>query len=168
MIDHLELQTRSIGESVRFYSEVLNPLGYVRKLDGPAQGFGAGHDTDMDLFLVEGEPSANVHFALRRAPGPRLIRPGPRAATAGTRSTGRPRSHRTSIRITTPVTFGIQTVASSKSSARRPNDAPPSGSILSRRQALGGPAIPREAEKQSDQCRELSSDPLPGREHAKQ
>ena len=61
MIDHLELQTQKMADSARFYSEVLKPLGYVRKLDGPTIGFGAGQD--MDLFLVEGEPSANVHFA---------------------------------------------------------------------------------------------------------
>jgi catechol 2,3-dioxygenase-like lactoylglutathione lyase family enzyme len=67
MIDHLELQTRSIPESVRFYSEVLKPLGYSRKLDGPAQGFGSGDGEDMDLFLIDGEPSANVHFAFAAA-----------------------------------------------------------------------------------------------------
>lgn len=61
MIDHLELQTRNMADSVRFYREVLKPLGYARKLDGPAQGFGAGDG--MDLFLVEGDPSSNVHFA---------------------------------------------------------------------------------------------------------
>jgi catechol 2,3-dioxygenase-like lactoylglutathione lyase family enzyme len=61
MIDHLELQTRNLAECQRFYTEVLGPLGYTQKLDGPAKGFGA--DGDMDLFLVEGSPSASVHFA---------------------------------------------------------------------------------------------------------
>lgn len=61
MIDHLELQTLKMADAARFYSEVLKPLGYVRKLDGRMQGFGAGQG--IDLFLVEGEPSENVHFA---------------------------------------------------------------------------------------------------------
>ena len=61
MIDHLELQTNKLSEALAFYTDVLAPLGYSQKLDGPAKGFGA--DAGMDLFLVEGPPSANVHFA---------------------------------------------------------------------------------------------------------
>src|SRR5438477_7297911 len=48
MIDHLELQTRKLADSTRFYGEVLNPLGYVRKLDGAVVGYGEGES--MDLF----------------------------------------------------------------------------------------------------------------------
>jgi catechol 2,3-dioxygenase-like lactoylglutathione lyase family enzyme len=61
MIDHIELKTRRRAEAARFYGDVLAPLGYHLKLDGPVQGFGA--DGGMDLFLIDGEPSANVHFA---------------------------------------------------------------------------------------------------------
>ena len=61
MIDHLELQTRQLAETMRFYSDVLGPLGYELAVDGTAKGFGA--DGALDLFLIEGEPSANVHFA---------------------------------------------------------------------------------------------------------
>lgn len=61
MIDHIELQTRLLDESVRFYSDVLGPLGYRLAMDGAAKGFGTGQG--MDLFIVAGEPSANVHFA---------------------------------------------------------------------------------------------------------
>jgi len=61
MIDHLELKTSDLPASVRFYAEVLKPLGYSQKVDGPAKGFGNG--TSLDLFILEGEPSANVHFA---------------------------------------------------------------------------------------------------------
>jgi catechol 2,3-dioxygenase-like lactoylglutathione lyase family enzyme len=61
MIDHIELQTRLVAHSARFYTDVLKPLGYEQKLDGPLQGFGA--NGSMDLFIAEGEPSANVHFA---------------------------------------------------------------------------------------------------------
>lgn len=63
MIDHIELQTRKTDESVSFYSIVLGPLGYQQKMDGPLKGFGA--NGGMDLFIAEGEPSANVHFAFR-------------------------------------------------------------------------------------------------------
>lgn len=61
MIDHIELQTRQLAASLRFYTDVLAPLGYRRQLEGPPAGFGVGDG--MDLFLVEGEASANVHFA---------------------------------------------------------------------------------------------------------
>ena len=61
MIDHLELQTRKIDETAKFYSDVLEPLGYRQILDGETKGFGSG-DT-MDLFVIEGDPSSNVHFA---------------------------------------------------------------------------------------------------------
>jgi catechol 2,3-dioxygenase-like lactoylglutathione lyase family enzyme len=61
MIDHIELQTRKIPETARFYCDVLAPLGYSRMMEGPVQGFGA--DGAMDLFLIEGEPTANIHFA---------------------------------------------------------------------------------------------------------
>ncbi|MEO7364948.1 MAG: VOC family protein [Sphingomicrobium sp.] len=65
MIDHLELQTRKIDETSRFYGEVLAPLGYRRTMDGDTKGFGS--NGVMDLFIVEGEPSANVHFAFAAA-----------------------------------------------------------------------------------------------------
>lgn len=63
MIDHLELKTAHLAESARFYAELLAPLGYARKIEGPAIGFGDG--VSLDLFLIEGDPSANVHFAFR-------------------------------------------------------------------------------------------------------
>ena len=61
MIDHLELRTLSVAESVRFYSDVLEPLGYRLAVDGTAKGFGTA--TTLDFFIAEGQPSANVHFA---------------------------------------------------------------------------------------------------------
>ena len=61
MIDHLELHTRKMEECARFYSDVLGPLGYQQLLDDKAKGFGA--DGAMDLFLIDGDPSLNVHFA---------------------------------------------------------------------------------------------------------
>jgi catechol 2,3-dioxygenase-like lactoylglutathione lyase family enzyme len=63
MIDHLELQTRNMIATLRFFSDVLAPLGYEQKLDGASRGFGAADS--LDFFLVDGEPSANVHFAFQ-------------------------------------------------------------------------------------------------------
>jgi catechol 2,3-dioxygenase-like lactoylglutathione lyase family enzyme len=63
LIDHLEIKTRKLDANLKFYSDVLAPLGYSRKVDGPAQGF--GDDGALDFFLVEGDPSRNVHFAFR-------------------------------------------------------------------------------------------------------
>ena len=61
MIDHLELNTRRLDATLRFYADTLAPLGYARKVDGASKGFGDGRS--LDLFVTEGEPSANVHFA---------------------------------------------------------------------------------------------------------
>ena len=61
MIDHLELQTRNIDANARFYGDVLGPLGYTLKVAGAAKGYGDG--TTLDLFIVDGEPAVNVHFA---------------------------------------------------------------------------------------------------------
>jgi catechol 2,3-dioxygenase-like lactoylglutathione lyase family enzyme len=61
MIDHLELLTRKMDECVIFYRDVLGPLGYELKVDGRAKGFGDG--VTLDFFLLEGEPSSNVHYA---------------------------------------------------------------------------------------------------------
>lgn len=65
MIDHLELQSREVEKTARFYADVLEPIGYRQILDGPSKGFGCGGT--MDLFVVEGEPSSNVHFAFAAA-----------------------------------------------------------------------------------------------------
>ncbi|QNA82707.1 hypothetical protein G4G27_00795 [Sphingomonas sp. So64.6b] len=61
MIDHLELKTHHLDASVRFYGDLLAPLGYRLEVDGPAKGFGDGKT--LDVFLIEGDPSLNVHFA---------------------------------------------------------------------------------------------------------
>lgn len=61
MIDHLEISTRKLAETVAFYRDVLAPLGYALVVDGPAKGF--GHDDRLDFWVVEGEPSVDVHYA---------------------------------------------------------------------------------------------------------
>ena len=65
MIDHIEVRTNRLPDCLRFYKDVLGPLGYSQQLDGDAKGFGAG--AAMDFFLVAGEPSDNVHFAFAAA-----------------------------------------------------------------------------------------------------
>lgn len=60
MIDHIEIRTSRMAESLSFYAQALGPLGYTQKVDGDAKGF--GNDDALDLFLVEGTPS-DVHFA---------------------------------------------------------------------------------------------------------
>lgn len=84
MIDHIEIQTRSLAEATRFYADVLAPLGYSLKMDEAIKGFGA--NGTMDLFLVESEPSANIHFAFA-APS--------RAAVDACWQAGQTNSHRT-------------------------------------------------------------------------
>jgi catechol 2,3-dioxygenase-like lactoylglutathione lyase family enzyme len=61
MIDHLEIQTRDRDKTAQFYADVLAPLGYERKMDARAIGFGAG--TRLDFFIVDGSPSRDVHYA---------------------------------------------------------------------------------------------------------
>ena len=61
MIDHLELKTRDMAASLRFYGDLLAPLGYRQKVDGKAKGF--GDETRLDFFLVEGAPAGDAHFA---------------------------------------------------------------------------------------------------------
>lgn len=65
MLDHLEIQTRNLTQTVAFYQTILEPLGYHRKVDGPAVGF--GDETRLDMFVREGEPSENVHYAFEAA-----------------------------------------------------------------------------------------------------
>ena len=70
MLDHLEIRTRKMSECIAFYNCVLKPLGYDLVVDGPAKGF--GHDGRLDFWLVEGEPSVDVHYAFS-APSRALV-----------------------------------------------------------------------------------------------
>jgi catechol 2,3-dioxygenase-like lactoylglutathione lyase family enzyme len=70
MIDHLELLTRKLDACLKFYEDVLAPLGYTLEVDGPAKGFGDGKT--LDFFLRDGEPTTNVHYAFN-APSRALV-----------------------------------------------------------------------------------------------
>jgi catechol 2,3-dioxygenase-like lactoylglutathione lyase family enzyme len=61
MLDHLEVHTRRMDDCAAFYQAVLAPLGYALVVDGAQKGF--GHDGRLDFWLVEGEPSVDVHYA---------------------------------------------------------------------------------------------------------
>lgn len=63
MIDHLEVQTRDVDGVCAFYSAVLAPLDYSLKVDSAAKGF--GNETNLDFFVVNGEPSSEVHYAFQ-------------------------------------------------------------------------------------------------------
>ena len=63
MIDHIELRTRDLPSSVRFYAAVLEPLGYRQTVDGAAKGFGDARGPDF--FLIAGEPADQAHYAFR-------------------------------------------------------------------------------------------------------
>jgi len=65
MIDHIELRTRDLPASVRFYAAVLEPLGYRQTVDGAAKGFGDARGPDF--FLIAGEPTDQAHYAFRAA-----------------------------------------------------------------------------------------------------
>ncbi|GAA0484460.1 VOC family protein [Parasphingorhabdus litoris] len=63
MIDHLEVQTRDVDLLCDFYKTVLEPVGYALKIDDAVKGF--GNDERMDFFIVQGEPSSEVHYAFQ-------------------------------------------------------------------------------------------------------
>lgn len=65
MLDHLEIGTHRLDDCVAFYRGTLEPLGYVLSVDGEKKGF--GHDGKLDFWLVEGDPSTDVHYAFGAA-----------------------------------------------------------------------------------------------------
>ena len=71
MIDHIELKTRDLSASVRFFAAVLAPLGYRQLVDANAKGF--GDVGGPDFFLIEGEPTDRAHYAFR-APSRAAVR----------------------------------------------------------------------------------------------
>lgn len=61
MLDHLEVHTRNMADCVGFYRAVLEPLGYALVVDDDQKGF--GHGGRLDFWLIDGEPSSDVHYA---------------------------------------------------------------------------------------------------------
>ncbi len=66
MLDHLEIRTRRLIDCVTFYQRVLEPAGYRLVVDGDQKGFGSNGGR-LDFWIVEGEPSVDVHYAFLAA-----------------------------------------------------------------------------------------------------
>jgi catechol 2,3-dioxygenase-like lactoylglutathione lyase family enzyme len=81
MLDHVEIQTRDVDRCVEFYRAVLAPVGYALVVDGAAKGF--GHGERLDFWIVEGEPSTDVHYAFNAARRAEVDAAFARAATHG-------------------------------------------------------------------------------------
>ena len=104
MIDHIELRSRDLPASVRFYAAVLEPLGYRQSIDGAAKGFRDARGADF--FLVAGEPADPT---TRSAPqAARWCVRVTRRAPPSARSSAHWGSPRTSTRTTTPPICAIR------------------------------------------------------------
>jgi catechol 2,3-dioxygenase-like lactoylglutathione lyase family enzyme len=86
-IDHLAIPVRDLAASTRFYEAALAPLGVdITEAEG-AVGFHLG---DVDFFVTEGEPAAQMHIAFA-APDRATVKAFHAAAlAAGGRDNGPP------------------------------------------------------------------------------
>jgi catechol 2,3-dioxygenase-like lactoylglutathione lyase family enzyme len=91
MIDHLELLTADLSAATAFYARALAPLGYVLRVTGAVNGFGADA-TRLDFWLRPGAASTpRPHFAFACA-SRSLVDASHRAALqAGATDNGAPR-----------------------------------------------------------------------------
>src|ERR1700722_11974695 len=66
MYDHIGLKVGNLDASVRFYTAVLAPLGYVLcSRDGTGAGFGPKGEPALWLYLHKGPATAGSHIAFR-------------------------------------------------------------------------------------------------------
>jgi catechol 2,3-dioxygenase-like lactoylglutathione lyase family enzyme len=66
MYDHLGIKVGDLDASVRFYTAVLAPLGYVLcSKDGDGAGFGPKGEPALWLYLHKGAPGPGAHIAFR-------------------------------------------------------------------------------------------------------
>lgn len=66
MYDHLTLKVRDLKASIRFYREVLEPLGHVlASSDDTSAGLGPKGAPNLWLALKPKEPTHAIHIAFR-------------------------------------------------------------------------------------------------------
>jgi catechol 2,3-dioxygenase-like lactoylglutathione lyase family enzyme len=66
MYDHLTLKVRDLQASIRFYQQVLEPLGYVlASSDGTLAALGPEGAPSLWLSLQPNEPTRAIHIAFR-------------------------------------------------------------------------------------------------------
>jgi catechol 2,3-dioxygenase-like lactoylglutathione lyase family enzyme len=103
MYDHIGLKVGNLDASVRFYTAVLAPLGYVLcSRDETGAGFGPKGEPALWLYLHKGPAAAGSHIAFRapdQPPSPNSTSPASRRAAA---TTALPARAPTTARPTSP------------------------------------------------------------------
>lgn len=63
MLDHLGIKVADVAASKKFYTEALQPLGYILMMEHDISGAGFGRDGKPDFWISLGEPSGPIHVA---------------------------------------------------------------------------------------------------------
>ncbi len=89
MIAHTTLPVRNYQNSKAFYSKVLKPLGYKRKMEhGEAGGFNDGKNTDF--WISEESKFVPTHLAFEAASSAQVKAFHKAALAAGAKDNGKP------------------------------------------------------------------------------